>query len=87
MKARRHASSSYAFITQLNLHLHSAMPRGPLKTLLRYLIPELYYKPFYSLVSALFLLLIFFCWHPMPAVIWDVQHPTLWHIIMGKEYS
>ena len=81
------SSPSSAFISQLNLHLHSAMPRGPLKTFLRYFLPELYYKPFYSLVSAVLLLLVFFCWHPMPTIIWDVQNLTLWYIIMGKKYS
>ena len=80
-------SPSSAFITQLNLHPHSAMPRGPLKTFLHYLLPELYYKPFYSLVSTVLLQLIFFCWHPMPTIIWDVQNLTLWYIIMGKKYS
>ena len=63
------------------------MPRGPMKALLSYCIPEVYYRPFYSLASALLIQLLIFCWHPMPTVIWDFQHPILWYLIMGKKYT
>lgn len=75
--------SSYAIIS----HLYSAMPRGPMKAFLSYCIPETYYRPFYSLASALLVQLLIFCWHPMPTIIWDFQHPILWYIIMGKKWS
>lgn len=68
-------------------HLYSAMPRGPMKAVLSYCIPEVYYRPFYSLASALLIQLLVLCWHPMPTVIWDFQHPILWYLIMGKKYT
>lgn len=58
-----------------------------MKALLSYCIPEVYYRPFYSLASALLIQLLIFCWHPMPTVIWDFQHPILWYLIMGKKYT
>ena len=66
------------------LYLHSAMPRGPLKAFILHFVPEQYYANVYSIVASFALMMIFYCWHPIPTIIWDVQQPTLWYLIMGK---
>lgn len=52
---------------------YSAMPRGPLKKLIQLCITEDYYRPLYTFVSSLQILLIYYFWIPIPVAVWDLQ--------------
>ena len=56
---------------------HSAMQRGPLKSLLSSLISESLQKSLYVLCSSLCLFNMYLFWIPMPTVIWDITNPAL----------
>ena len=64
---------------------YSAMPRGPVKRIIRRCVPEDYYRPLYSFVSAAYILCTFYFWVPISSVVWDIHMPTVRNAIYGKE--
>ena len=68
-----------------NFATYSAMPRGPVKRIIRCCVQEDYYRPLYSLVSAAYILCTFYFWVPIPTVLWDIHTPTVRNTIYGKE--
>lgn len=69
----------------MNITTCSAMPRGPMKRIIRCCVPEDYYRPLYSLVSAAYILCIFYFWVPIPSVVWDIHSSSVQNVIYGKQ--
>lgn len=62
---------------------HSVMARRGFKAWLTQFISPAAERSTYVLVSSLCLILLFWLWQPMPAVIWDVQHPIGHWVLVG----
>lgn len=60
---------------------HSAMARLGFKRWLTGWLPEPMERSTYVLVSSLVLLLLFWQWRPLPAVIWDAQAPWAYWLL------
>ena len=56
-----------------------------MKRVIRCCVPEDYYRPLYSFVSATYLLCIFYFWVPIPSIVWDIHMPTVRNGVYGKE--
>ena len=63
--------------------LCSATLRGPLKKLIRFFVPERYYKVFYIWISSNFLATALFFWQPMTTTVWSVPSPLLSNVLLG----
>ncbi|MCV3274214.1 methyltransferase family protein [Roseobacter sinensis] len=61
---------------------HSVMARPAFKRIWIRIIPPAAERATYVLQSSFFLALIFSCWQPIPAVIWDISGPAAW-IVYG----
>jgi len=62
---------------------HSVMARPAFKSWWTRLIPTPIERSTYVLLSSLILALLFWQWQPIPAVIWDVQHPLATALLTG----
>jgi protein-S-isoprenylcysteine O-methyltransferase Ste14 len=60
---------------------HSVMARRPFKHWWTQFIPKSVERSTYVLCASLALLLLFWQWRPMPAVIWNVQEPEMAMVI------
>src|SRR5204863_979426 len=60
---------------------HSVMARKPFKHWWTQFIPKSVERSTYVLCASLTLLLLFWQWRPMPAVIWNVQEPEMAMVI------
>ena len=55
---------------------HSVMARHALKRWWARIVPPPVERSTYVLASSLILILLFWLWRPMPAVVWEVEHPA-----------
>jgi methanethiol S-methyltransferase len=62
---------------------HSVMARKPFKQWLTQFVPHAIERSTYVLLASLALILLFWQWRPMPAVIWEVSQPTLAMVLLG----
>jgi protein-S-isoprenylcysteine O-methyltransferase Ste14 len=62
---------------------HSVMARKPFKQWWTQFIPKSVERSTYVLLASLTLLLLFWQWRPMPAIIWHVEEPEMAVVITG----
>jgi len=62
---------------------HSAMARKPFKRWLEQFIPSVIERSTYVFFSSLALILLFWQWRPISAVVWQVSEPTLATALIG----
>ena len=62
---------------------HSIMARKPFKRWWMQFVPEPVERPTYVLFSTLALILLFWQWRPIPAVVWQIGDPALAMAVQG----
>jgi protein-S-isoprenylcysteine O-methyltransferase Ste14 len=62
---------------------HSVMARKPFKQWWTQYIPKSIERSTYVLLSSLALLLLFWQWRPMPAIVWQIEEPEMATVITG----
>ena len=62
---------------------HSVMARKPFKRWWTQIIPAAIERSTYVLLSSLALILVFWQWRPIPAIVWQVSEPTLAAALLG----
>lgn len=62
---------------------HSVMARPAFKSWWTSVIPKPMERSTYVLLTSLILVLLFWLWQPLPAIIWDVGHPLATSLLMG----
>jgi protein-S-isoprenylcysteine O-methyltransferase Ste14 len=62
---------------------HSVMARKPFKQLWTQYIPKSIERSTYVLLANLALLLLFWQWRPMPAIVWHIDEPEVTTVITG----
>ena len=65
---------------------HSVMARKPFKQWWTRFIPKSVERSTYVLFSSLALLLLFWQWRPMPAVVWHIEEPEMAAVVMGLSF-
>jgi protein-S-isoprenylcysteine O-methyltransferase Ste14 len=65
---------------------HSVMARKPFKRWWTQYIPESVERSTYVLLSSLTLLLLFWQWRPVPAIVWHVEVPEIAAAVTGLSY-
>jgi protein-S-isoprenylcysteine O-methyltransferase Ste14 len=63
---------------------HSVMARKPFKQWWTQYVPKAVERSTYVLFASLTLLLLFWQWRPMPAVIWKIEEPEMAWVITGS---
>ena len=62
---------------------HSVMARKPFKQWLTQFVPAAVERSTYVLLASLSLILLFWQWRPMPAIVWEVGAPALAMALLG----
>lgn len=62
---------------------HSVMARQGFKELWIKIVPESVERSTYVLISSLWLALLYWHWHPMPRIIWQVENSLGYAVLMG----
>ena len=62
---------------------HSVMARKPFKRWWTQIIPASIERSTYVLLASLALILVFWQWRPIPAIVWEVSQPTLAAALLG----
>ena len=62
---------------------HSGMARPAFKAWLTRFVPEPAERSTYVLMSVLPLYLLYWQWRPIPALVWQVDHPVGWSLLFG----
>jgi protein-S-isoprenylcysteine O-methyltransferase Ste14 len=65
---------------------HSVMARKPFKQWWTRFIPKSVERSTYVLFSSLALLLLFWQWRPMPAIVWHIEEPEMAGVITGLSF-
>ena len=65
---------------------HSVMARKPFKQWWTRFIPQPVERSTYVLFASLTLLLLFWQWRPMPAVVWHIEEPEIAAVIVGLSF-
>ena len=65
---------------------HSVMARKPFKQWWTQYIPKSIERSTYVLFASLALLLLFWQWRPMPAIVWHVEEPDMAAVITGLSF-
>lgn len=74
-----------AFLSVFYLQ-HSVMARKSFKRWWRPVVPEPIERSTYVLFTSLALILLFWQWHPIPAVVWHIDNPSLAMAVMGLSF-
>lgn len=62
---------------------HSVMARKPFKRWWTQFVPTAIERSTYVLLSSLALILVFWQWRPIPAIVWEISAPTLATALLG----
>jgi protein-S-isoprenylcysteine O-methyltransferase Ste14 len=65
---------------------HSVMARKPFKRWWTQFVPASIERSTYVLLASLALILLFWQWRPLPAIVWDVREPTLAMALLGLSF-
>ena len=66
---------------------HSVMARKPFKRWWTQFVPHTIERSVYVLFSSLVLILLFWQWRPMPAIVWQVADPTAATALMALSFA
>jgi len=65
---------------------HSVMARVPFKRWWTQFVPSAIERSTYVLLASLALVLVFWQWRPIPAIVWEVSDPTLAMAVLGVAF-
>lgn len=65
---------------------HSVMARKPFKRWWTQFVPAAIERSTYVLLASLSLILLFWQWRPMPAIVWQVSEPTMAMAVLGLAF-
>ncbi len=65
---------------------HSVMARQPFKVWLTQFVPKSIERSTYVLLASLLLVLLFWQWRPLPAVIWHIDQPQIAMAVIGLSF-
>ena len=65
---------------------HSVMARVPFKRWWTQFVPPAIERSTYVLLASLALILVFWQWRPIPAMVWEVTQPTLAMAVLGVAF-
>jgi protein-S-isoprenylcysteine O-methyltransferase Ste14 len=65
---------------------HSVMARKPFKQWWTQFIPKSVERSTYVLLASLSLLLLFWQWRPLPAIVWQIEDPEMAAVITGVSF-
>ena len=66
---------------------HSVMARKPFKRWWTRFIPATIERSTYVLSASLVLILLFWLWHPMPQIVWEITNPRIAAAVMGVSFA
>jgi protein-S-isoprenylcysteine O-methyltransferase Ste14 len=66
---------------------HSVMARKPFKRWWTQFVPKSVERSTYVLFASLALLLLFWQWRPMPAVVWQIDNPQIAMTVLGLSFA
>jgi protein-S-isoprenylcysteine O-methyltransferase Ste14 len=66
---------------------HSVMARKPFKRWWTRFIPATVERSTYVLLASLVLILLFWLWHPMPQIVWEITNPRIAAAVMGVSFA
>ena len=78
-----HAIAADVFLVALFGLQHSVMARQGFKKAWTRIVPEPVERSIYVLLASLVLIVMFYWWHPIPAVIWSVRNGMLAYALWG----
>ena len=65
---------------------HSVMARPPFKKWFTQYVPKSVERSTYVLLASLLLVLLFWQWRPLPAVVWNIDQPQIAMAVMGLSF-
>ncbi len=65
---------------------HSVMARQPFKAWFTQYVPKSIERSTYVLLASLLLVLLFWQWRPLPAVVWHIDQPQIAMAVMGLSF-
>jgi len=65
---------------------HSVMARVPFKRWWTQFVPTAIERSTYVLLASLALILVFWQWRPIPAIVWEISEPTLAMAVLGVAF-
>src|SRR5215470_10357513 len=66
---------------------HSVMARKPFKRWWTRFVPIAIERSTYVLLASLALILLFWLWHPLPQVVWEISNPRIAAAVMGVSFA